>query len=418
MLNRSIKKMFITTSILFVLTFFFVIEWRWQAMLLGAPDFKPHIVAAIMAVFVIFMAMSSMEQRPVGYWLIFFLIIYFVLISIVNINGLNHIPEYKLSTEFGNWCINLALFVTASDKRFVEYIYQHQKFMLVMYVLFILPLFLILFYSGTAVQSHFNLREAIYYSGLSTNSDYGVSYQSIGDKIAILTFIVLSLNINHRLKAVVFLSTILALYVAGSKASMVGYLFACISSYLIIAYRNRYYIKSLAIFAVAISIVCLGVLYIVNNSTSLQNSNNWFIRAVASGKEDISVSGRHNIELENQVTRKSRILLGDYKFDYKYGRPGSYTHNAIGIIDYFGLPVFVICIILWLYYLFLLLRYIRGNTYVVHAALMAMLFYSLLFIIARLPLLYLTYWTLGMSMAVYQCKGKNIKKNKVGGKHV
>lgn len=377
--------------------FFLVTEWRWEAMLLGFPDIRPHITTAFLAVVVVLLGVFGAKGKSIPYWMICLLMCYFVSVSVLNIRSLDRAPGYNVTTEFGVWCINLALFTVASNRDIWKYVYQHPKIMIIHYMLFILPLFFLLWYAGCAAESNFNLRNAILISGLVENSDYGVDYQSVGDKLTLITFIVLSLNLRKTLKITILLLTFTALYVVGGKASMVGFIFACASYYVIFLGLNRRYLKCASIMFISICLLCAGLVYIIGNS-SMQNSDNWLVGTLARGRDDVSVSSRRLIEEDNEKTRSGRILLGDYKFDNKFGRPGTHTHSAWGIVDYYGLPIFIITVGIWLYLLFKLLLAAR-KTPIAKAALMSMLFYTLLFSIARFPPgLYFTYWTLGISI--------------------
>ncbi len=395
MFKSTAKKLFLGMPLVFIFIFFFAIEWRWEAMLLGLPDIKPHVIAAVLSTVVALSGFSRLREKGISYLIILLLICYYIGVSVLNIGTLSNTPDYNLMTEFGVWCINLALFVAASNQKIWEYIYRHSLTVMILYMLFVLPLFFLLWYSGCAVESNFNLRNAIFISGLAQNSNYIVSYQSIGDKLSLLTFIVLSLNLEKRFKFVILVITMCALFIVGSKASMVGYIFACVIYYFMHLWLNKRYLKCTLIIIVSICLSCGGLIYIVGN-TSLQNSSNWLISTLARGNDDVSVSGRHLIEEENQETRGSRILLGDYKFDSKLGRPGTYSHSALGLIDYYGLFIFVIVTGIWFYLLFKLL-FVVNRTPIVQATLMSMLFYTLLFTIARFPNGYLTFWVLGMA---------------------
>lgn len=389
--------------LMLIFIFFLLTEWRWEAMLLGMSDTRPSTLAAAVSVIVILLGMFTLKKQRIVFWIILLLICYWISVSVLNIRSLAGMPGYNFISEFGVWCINLALFLTASNQNVWEYIYGHPKMLTTFYMLFVLPLFFLLWYSGCAAESNFNLRNAIWISGMAENSPYGVSYQSFGDKLAFLSFVVLSLNLKRRYKIVVLIVSFISLYVVGSKASMVGFIFACASCYVILLGLNRRYLKFASITFVSICLLCGGLVYIIGNS-SLQNSDNWLVGTLARGRNDISVSSRHSIEKENETTRSSRILLGDYKFDNKLGRPGSYTHSAWGIVDYYGLPVFTITAGIWLYLLFKLLSIVR-KTPIAKAALMSMLFYTLLFTIARFPpVFYLTYWVLGMAVCAVHHK--------------
>lgn len=414
MVGKVSQKFNTTLSLLFCFIFFFVIEWRWEALLFDLPDIKPHRIAAFVSVAVILLSFFYFRKQRIEIRIIFLLICYFIGVSVLNVGALNGAPDYNVTTELGMWSINLALFIAGANRATWKYVYQHSKIMVILYMFFVLPLFFILWHSGYAAESNFNLRNAIWLSGLAGNSDYGVSYQTFGDKLAILTFVIFFLNLRNRLRIAISIIAFISLYVAGSKASMVGYLFACVSYYIILLGLNRHYLKCASIIFVSICLLCSGLLYIVGNS-SLQNSDNWLISTIARGRNDISISSRQLIEEDNEKTRSSRILLGDYKFDTKLGRPGTYTHSALGIVDYYGILIFIIALGIWFYLLFKLLV-TTEKTPLMKTALMSMLYYTLLFAIARFPTVnYLFYWVLGMVACAIHLSNTCIKsKQNIG----
>lgn len=404
-------KTFCGISLIFV--FFFVSEWCWEAILVDivSSSVKPSIVSAIIGIMLIYMTLLHPDYHKAIWWIILFGVGYYILVAILNANELVDCYSYQLTTEFGVWIINIALFITASDGKIWNYVYSRPKLAIVLFVLYILPPVLILFFSGHAAEAHYNIRNLINimwhwniaYDGVHP----GVSYQSFGDKIAILTFIIVTLRINKRAKLAVLATTLVALYIVGSKASMVGYIFACGAYYVISLYCHGRYEKCALLLSCLLCLLLCGLTYIINNP-AMQYSDNWLISTVASGRKDISVSGRQAIEMENRKTRSSRLILGDYKFDYKLGRPGTYTHSALGIVDYYGVPIFLMSVGIWLYLLFKLMLLVRQRMPLVIAALMAMLFYTLLFIIARFPPInYLLYWTLGMAVCAISYSTKN-----------
>lgn len=396
------NKIFIFFSLLFLFIFFWVTEWRWEAMLFGFPDIKPHITTALFAVVVVLLGVFGANGKSIPYWMICLLMCYFIAVSALNAKELNGTLKYELTKEFGVLCIYFALFVAAANPNMWKLIYARPKVILYLYVVSIVPLFFILFYSGSAHPSHFNLRGAIELSGLIDNSDYGISYQSIGDKIAIMSFFVLSFNIRQKLKAIILIYTFAALYIIGGKASMIGFVFAIVAYYIILLFSKKQYVKCIAILFASLC-MCLGMLFCVVGQNSFERSGNWIVRTIAHGRNDNSISSRHKIEENNQRTRVSRILLGDYKFDFKLGRPGSNTHSVIGIIDYYGVPIFIITVGLWLYFIFTLLFAMKRNTPIISATTLAMLFYTLLFITARCPTeTYLFYFVLGTATAAIQ----------------
>lgn len=412
MRNVSIQKIFRVTSLLFIFIFFFVIEWRWEIMLLGMPDIKAHIMTAIVSAVVIALGFCNLNRQQIIARIMILLILYFIGVSVLNITELYGTYNYSVITELGIWCINLAPFIVLSNYDIWKFVYLHPKAMVTLYMFFTIPLFFLLWYSGCAIESNFNLRNAIVISGLARNSDYGISYQSLGDKLALLTFIILSLKLRKKFKIVIFIVALSTLYITGSKASMIGYIFTCVVYCVILFIVNKQYLKSVLIIFVSIYLLFGGLIYIAGSS-SLQNSDNWLVSTLARGKNDVSVSSRYLIEKENEKTRNSRILFGDYKFDNKLGRHGSYTHSALGIVDYYGLPIFIITVSIWFYLLFKLL-FVARKTPIARAALMSMLFYTLLFTIARFPpVFYLTYWVLGMAVCAIHHKICALISNKL-----
>lgn len=405
-------------SLLLSFIFFFIIEWRWEAILFNiiSSTYQPYIILALVAVFVICFMMLRHRNGIASWWVIILVLVYLTSTSVLSFPELSRAHDYRFKVEVGLWCINIALFLAASDKKLWNYVYTHNSVAVALFALYVLPPLFILFFSGHAAEAHYNIRNLQNIVWNWNFEDLGVSYQSFGDKISILTFILVSLRINKFVKLTIVAITLVSLYIVGSKASMVGYVFACAAYYVISLYCSRRYLKCAFLLSCSFCLLLCGLTYIVNNP-AMQYSDNWLIRTIASGQKDISVSARQEIEIENQKTRSSRLMLGDYKFDYKLGRPGSYTHSAIGIIDYYGLPIFLISVGIWLYLLFKLMRLVKHRIPLVTAALMAMLFYTLLFTIARFPPLnYLLYWTLGM--AVCAITYASATRNNVTHRHI
>ena len=409
-------KFSIIFSFLFIFIFFFVIEWRWQAVLIGMYDIKPLVLAATLSSMVMFITILGGKRGIMLFWGIVALILYWVILSILNTHELQGLSLYELKKEIGVWSINVALFIVSSNKKVWTYIYTHAELAVVLFALYVLPPILILFLSGHAVEASYNIRNLRSIMWNWNFEDLGVSYQSFGDKIAILTFILVSLRINKFAKLAIMAATLASLYIVGSKASMVGYIFACGVYYVISLYCRKRYVKCVFLLSCSLCLLLCGLTYIANNP-AMQYSDNWLISTVASGRKDISVSSRQEIEIENQKTRSSRLILGDYKFDYKLGRPGSYTHSALGIVDYYGVLIFLMSVGIWLYLLVKLICLVKQRNPLVTAALMAMLFYTLLFTIARFPPLnYLLYWTLGM--AVCAITYASATRNNVTHRHI
>ena len=404
MTKSVLDKIYIVFSSLFIFVFFFIGEWRWQLILIGIPDFRPYIVATILSAIVIVLGIfrtPQSESKNFCYWVVATLIIYYFSIEIIDlINNpellTSYYKKYGIVEGIAKWCNIVALFIIASTKKVWQNIYRHSRLVKMLYIIYALfPLF-ILFMSGEILESHFNLRKVAAFANVST-LEHSVLYQTFGDKLACIGFVVLSFNMRKSTRIVIFAVSIASLYMAGSKASMVGFMFACLAYYWLSLCYGGHYIKCTALLVIAVALIISGLVYVVDNS-SLQLSDNWLLSTIARGRDDISVSSRHIIEINNQETRDSRWVLGDYKFDYKFGRPGTYTHSAWGIVDYYGILIFIVNLILWSYMSFKLL-FQKFKHPITSAALMSMLFYTLLFSIARFPTeTYLWYWVLGFSV--------------------
>ena len=412
--QHSSNKIFILYTLIFIFAFFFIIEWHWQILLLGIDVPNPYIFVAFLSIPIIVINILDMRKKDPNFWFIYFLIIYFLLVALINISELKTTGDYKIATEMGVWCINIALFIVACNEKVWIFIRRYPRVVTFLFFLYALTPLLILFSQGYAAEAHLNLREAASLKEITGNSDYIVSYQSFGDKISILSFIVLSLHINRFLKIIVLVTTLISLYVVFSAASMVGYIFSCTAFLFLLLYYNRCYIKCGVFGLVCVCMLFFTFAYIVNNR-ALHASDNRMVSSIARGQKYGSVSSRKIIEVENQKSRSVRLMFGDYKFDNKLGRPGTYTHSAFGMVDYYGIIIFSISVGIWMYLFARLLFLGKKDIPVVNAALMSVLFYTPLFIIARFPVGYLTFWVLGSAISAVKIN-KNLRQFKATNK--
>lgn len=147
MRNVSIQKIFRVTSLLFIFIFFFVIEWRWEIMLLGMPDIKAHIMTAIVSAVVIALGFCNLNRQQIIARIMILLILYFIGVSVLNITELYGTYNYSVITELGIWCINLAPFIVLSNYDIWKFVYLHPKAMVTLYMFFTIPLFFLLWYT-------------------------------------------------------------------------------------------------------------------------------------------------------------------------------------------------------------------------------------------------------------------------------
>ena len=243
--------------------------------------------------------------------------------------------------------------------------------------------------------------------GLWNESNHGIVYQSYGDKIVLLTLFFI--NIYPKYKKIIICITLISLYIVGSKASFVAFVATLIVYYLVKSYNNKQFGRMLSVISL---ILGTGILFkllpkFIEYSSSMANS--WLFNLLYLRNRDISFMTRESIFMENMKTFWDRFFLGDYLFDVKLGRPGTYTHNALAFIDYYGIVIFLFYILVWMSIIFSLTCEIRKNNFVINTTFYSMVFMSVLFIGARNGMDYLTYWVLGMAVLSIQYKYK-IKK--------
>ena len=254
-----------------------------------------------------------------------------------------------------------------------------------------------MFILGSGSEANYSLRNLIYFLGITSDDNYGVSYQSYGDKIALLSFLMFFISKNKIAKMLVIFITVISLYVVGSKASMLGFASAIFVWYFIKTFDHKNILKFIVITTALIGTFLFTQTSIIGNP-NLQESKYWVVKSLASGSEDQSVESRKEIQINNQKTLKTRLLLGNYKFDLKEGRPGSYTHNIFYYLDYYGIFYFTVFVSFWIYVLILNIKSKR-NTLITNYASLSMLYFSILMLVARSGSGYLIYWTLGCAVA-------------------
>ena len=388
-------------NIMVLSLFFLVIEWRWQVELLGINVPNPYYPVALLCGVVSLISVTGFilfnRETNIFSIIAFFLMLYCLSILFINIPDLILLDKKGVIVELGVWTINFGLFFIAMDESVWKFIEEHTYSVIIIYILFVMsPIFLMIIL-GSGSEANYSLRSLISLLDIAGDDNYGVSYQSYGDKIALLSFLMFFISKNKIAKMSVVFITVISLYVVGSKASMLGFASAIFVWYVINTFDHKNIFKFIVITTALIGAFLFIQTSIIGNP-NLQESKYWIVKSLASGSEDQSVESRKEIQTNNQKTLKTRLLLGNYKFDLKEGRPGSYTHNILFLLDYYGIFYFAVFVLFWLY-IFILNIKSKKNILITNYTILSMLYFSILMLVARSGSGYLTYWTLGCAVA-------------------
>jgi len=338
-------------NIIVLSLFFLVIEWRWQVELLGINVPNPYYPVALLCGVVSLISVTRFilfnRETNIFSIIAMFLMLYCLAIMIFNIPELIRLDRKEVIVELGVWAINFGLFFIAMDESVWKFIEEHTYSVIIVYILFVMSPILLMTILGSGSEVNYSLRSLIYLLDIAEEGNYGVSYQSYGDKIALLSFLMFFIAKNKIAKMLVVFITVVSLYVVGSKASMLGFASAIFVWYVINKFDHKNILKFFMITTVLMGIFLFIQTNIIGNQ-DLMESKYWIVKSLASGSEDQSVESRKEIQINNQKTLKTRLLLGNYKFDLKEGRPGSYTHNILYYLDYYGIIYFTVFVLFWL----------------------------------------------------------------------
>lgn len=387
-------------NIIVLLLFFLIIEWRWQVELLGFNLPNPYYLVAMLCCVVSLISVTGFmlfnKGTNIFSIIAIFLMLYCLAIMIFNIPELIRLDRKEVIVELGVWAINFGLFFIAMDESVWKFIEEHTYSVIIVYILFVMSPILLMTILGSGSEVNYSLRSLIYLLDIAEEGNYGVSYQSYGDKIVLLSFLMFFIIKNKTAKCFAIVITVLSLYVVGSKASMLGFASALVAWYVI----NVFNFSNILKFVVIITTLICAFLYIqtsVIGNPNLQESEYWIVSSLASGTEEGSVQSRKDIQSTNRETLKSRLLLGNYKFDLKEGRSGSYTHNILYYLDYYGIFYFIVFVSFWIFVLILNIKSKR-NTLITNYTTLSMLYVGILMLVARTGSGYLIYWVLGCAV--------------------
>lgn len=388
-------------NIIVLSLFFLVIEWRWQLELLGVNVPNPYYLVAMLCGVVSIISVTGFilfnRETNIFSIITFFLMLYCLSILFINIPDLILLDKKGVIVELGVWTINFGLFFIAMDESVWKFIEEHTYSVIIIYILFVMSPIFLMIVLGSGSEANYSLRSLISLLDIASDDNYGVAYQSYGDKIALLSFLMFFIAKNKIAKMLVVFITVVSLYVVGSKASMLGFASAIFVWYVINTFDHKNVLKFFVITTVLIGAFLFIQTSIIGNQ-NLMESKYWIVKSLAAGSEDSSVQNRKDIQSINLETLNSRLLLGEYKFDLKEGRPGSYTHNILYYLDYYGIIYFTVFVLFWLYILILNIKS-KKNILITNYATLSMLYFSILMLVARSGSGYLTYWTLGCAVA-------------------
>ena len=409
------KKTPITTKFnMFILfSFFFIIEWRWQFALLGFNVPNPYFIVALLFAIVSVVSVVNflcLRRNISTYSTIAFLLMFYCLcVLFINLPNLLNIDNKGTIVDLGIWAINFGLFFIAQDELLWTKIENHEHYVIILFFIFALTPIFLTFFLGSGLNINFSLRHAIQLINIRDLTNLGVSYQSYGDKLALMSFLVFCLTNNKKLRITLLILSLTSFYVITSKASLLGFVSALILWWSISAINMKNKLKVVVLLFLLLSSVLFLNIVIVESS-NLQDSRIWIVKLLATGRKDSSIVSRREIQAKNQEVLASRLILGDYKFDVKIGRPGTYTLNVTSLIEYYGIFYFIAFISFWTYLLILNIKSKR-NSVLRNYTVLSMLYFSVLMLVARAGSGYLTYWTLGCattSLAIRDFKADTI----------
>jgi len=387
-------------NLIVLLLFLLFIEWRWQMELLGFNVPNPYYPVAILCGVVSIISVTKFilfnKKTNIFSIVAFLLMLHCLAILIFNIPELVLLDKKEIIVELGVWAINFGLFFIAMDGSVWRFIEEHTHSIIIIYFLFVMSPIILIMILGSGAEVNYSLRSLINFLNIAADDNYGVSYQSYGDKIALLSFLMFFIVKTKISKMLVYIITLASLYVVGSKASMLGFASSIVVWYVVNTLDFSSIFRFIVITTALIGVLLYSQINIVGNP-NLQESKYWIVKSLALGTEDQSVESRRDIQIINQKTLKRRFLIGNYKFDLKEGRPGSYTHNILYFLDYYGVFYFSVFVMFWLYVLIINITS-KKNILITNFATLSMLYYSVLMLVARSGSGYLTYWTLGCAV--------------------
>ena len=213
---------------------------------------------------------------------------------------------------------------------------------------------------------------------------HDIGYLLLGDTYALLSLLILAFAKRSSYQAGVFTGTLYVLLVIGSRASFNFFIAAafiawCISNLHTLARSKVSVALALIVVTLAaglIAVVAYGELdleYSILN-TMISPFRNY----------DGSLQIRQAIQEANRAVFLNSPLTGDYQFEIKLGRPGTYTHNILSYWEEYGLPLFLLIVATYFYFLIQIVRrHLHQPTALSKYALLVIIYWGFNALLAR-----------------------------------
>ncbi|MCE5286203.1 MAG: hypothetical protein LLG02_10205 [Pelosinus sp.] len=193
-----------------------------------------------------------------------------------------------------------------------------------------------------------SLRYLVKYLHDSGQVDSNIGYQAIGDGYVFLTIFLLCIFRSQISKILVFVISLYILYVVGSRASLIFFVVTLVIAKIA---ELRFYKSEVITALLAIILLCAGVgAFSMAKSDALNNVIyhpvfKLMVGFVLEPERDESFVARKALsEINTSVLMKSDFL-GTYRFEVREGRPGTYTHNIVSILEEYGLFAFALLLL-------------------------------------------------------------------------
>lgn len=188
-------------------------------------------------------------------------------------------------------------------------------------------------------------------------------------------------NLN---KTIIWLVSILCLFLVPSRSNTVAFIFATIIPILFYFRKSGFF--SLLIVLICFAIPILGLLKFTNYSSVISNNelfkNSRFINTDISTDE--SLSERQNIAKINFENLKGTWVFGDFMGDIRiFGEDGNETHSYISFLEQFGFIPFILMIWSVMTLLYFLYKLKSDRSAIYQSTLMLTLFFIPLMIFAK-----------------------------------
>lgn len=243
-------------------------------------------------------------------------------------------------------------------------------------------LFAVIFQAGLAGFSLSAVRNA--------RPGYSLLYQWMGNVLAFWGFHFVMMQTNWK-RWIGLLSCIILMYILGSIASLLAFIFCLIVLYAMLKIKENSLLKKGV--NLAVLVVLLTFLFFDQSKLPLSHYV-WN-----------SLNARIDILKSNLPYLSNSLVFGNYHFEILLGREGTYTHNIISILEQYGLyPFIVICT---LYYK-MIVKLLSQLHKVEHALCFLLVIYSLILLLTARSVYFYEFWyPIGMYLALASFRAKS-----------